>query len=270
MFGNGPQPGDTRREMTRREPNIREPSVDEHEQGVVSSCLEGANIVRSVSMEISNDPRFFQDNVIDKRLAAFACLAVVSELMAQNAIDLGFPMKKDMGFSIVGICQFLSFVSLSLVFFGSMLGTYVGVAQPYHTYRLMTAGPTGFEAATMYYLDRGIVAWRHLAVKLVLFSLPVFCISLGFRMVPKFVREPEEEHQVEVPESLARVQGWFFLTLYVVVGVGLLHVHWVHEATFRLRYDSIAGRPSLTHLLSQVKFRMSRPSRDGYVMTPDV
>ena len=40
-------------------------------------------------------------------------------------------------------CQFVAFGLLALVHFLNIIATYVGVAQPYHTVRLMTAGPTG-------------------------------------------------------------------------------------------------------------------------------
>ena len=40
-------------------------------------------------------------------------------------------------------CQFIAFILLGVVHFLNIIATYVGVAQPYHTVRLMTAGPTG-------------------------------------------------------------------------------------------------------------------------------
>jgi hypothetical protein len=241
------------------------------EQGLMSRAIEGTNMVRSESMEISNDPRFFQDNVIDKRLAAFGCLAVVSGLLAESTMDHAFPMKKDMGFNLEGMCQLLSFLLLSLVFFSNMLGTYVGVAQPYHTYRLMTAGPTGFEAATMYYLDQGIILWRHMAIKLMLYSLPLYIVAHGLRMIPMFDRVAANNDDIgKAPETIARLQGFFFMSLYLGVAIALFYVHWVHEAVFRFRYDSIAGAPGLTNMVAEVKGRMSRAARTGFVTTPDV
>jgi hypothetical protein len=245
--------------------------VPPEEQGLMSRALEGANLVRSESMDISNDPRFFQDNVIDKRLSAFGMLAIVSGLMAQNSIDQAFPMKKNMGLSLDGICQLIAFILLSFVFFTNMLGTYIGVAQPYHTYRLMTAGPTGFEAATMYYLDKGIVFWRHSAIKLMLYSLPIYVTSHAFRFIPQFDRVAEDNEDVgNATETVARIEGYCFLILYFAVACGLFYVHNVHESVFRYRYDSIAGTPGLTNLLTEVKGRMSRAARVGFMATPDV
>ena len=39
--------------------------------------------------------------------------------------------------------RILRMVALSIVHYLNIIATYVGVAQPYHTIRLMTAGPTG-------------------------------------------------------------------------------------------------------------------------------
>jgi len=78
---------------------------------------------------------------------------------------------------------------MTFVLFANVIATYVGVAQIYHTYRLETAGPTGFEMATSYYLNPNIVAWRHLAVKCMLNSLPLFLVSTGIRIDVNFDRQ---------------------------------------------------------------------------------
>merc|ERR1712232_1489414 len=88
-----------------------------------------------------------------------------------------------------GCLQLVSFSIMTFVLFVNLLATYVGVAQVYHTYRLETAGPTGFEMATSYYLNPNIVAWRHLAIKCMLFSMPMFLVSTGLRVAVNFDRE---------------------------------------------------------------------------------
>merc|ERR1712113_456220 len=82
---------------------------------------------------------------------------------------------------------------LGIVLFLNLVATYVGVAQPYHTIRLMTGGPTGFEGSALYYLNKNIAAWRHFAVSGALLSLPLFVASSAFRMVFKFDWENEQE-----------------------------------------------------------------------------
>jgi len=237
---------------------------NDHSQ--LSTMLEDTNLVKSESMDITNDPRFFTDNVIDKRLAAFAGLSVVSGLMVQNAISQSFGMKKNMDFtSIDGIFQFIGFVLLSLVLYANMLATYVGVAQPYHTYRLMTAGPTGFETAAAYYLHKDIVAWRHFSVKLMLLSMPVFIISSGCRFIPKFDRDATKSPTFNgnVPPVYARLEGLCCLIVYCCVGLGLLHIHWRHEEVFRRMYDFMYHGQGMGTLLTQVQQMMVPRMRSG-------
>merc|ERR1719223_2638146 len=90
--------------------------------------------------------------------------------------------------SLDGQLQFVSFAIMTVVLFANVIANYVGVAQVYHSYRLETAGPTGFEMATSYYLNPNIVSWRHIAVKGMLHSLPLFLISTGFRIAVNFDR----------------------------------------------------------------------------------
>merc|ERR1719213_1480700 len=101
----------------------------------------------------------------------------------------GISMKKDMDLSTLdGQLHFVSFAIMTWVLFVNIIATYVGVAQVYHAYRLETAGPTGFEMATSYYLNPNIVSWRHLAVKCMLNSLPLFLVATGIRININFER----------------------------------------------------------------------------------
>eukprot|EP00913_Durusdinium_trenchii_P017603 g16544.t1 len=136
-------------------------------------------------MDLQNDPRFFQANVLNKRLAAFSKLGVVSSLMVAT---------KQLNFvTVEGWLRCLSFALMSTVLFLNIIAVYVGIAQTYHTYRLETAGPTGFEIATSYYLNANIVAWRHFAVKCLLNGLTIFLISTGIRVSVSFEELSEEE-----------------------------------------------------------------------------
>merc|ERR1719218_469888 len=136
-------------------------------------------LVHSESMHVTNDPRFFQDSVLSKRLAAFGGLSVVSGLMVGTCSDV-ISMKKDINLATLeGKLQLVSFSIMTFVLFANIIATYVGVAQIYHTYRLETAGPTGFEMATSYYLNPNIVSFRHLAIKGMLHSLPLYLVATG-------------------------------------------------------------------------------------------
>merc|ERR1719253_2554776 len=115
-------------------------------------------------------------------------------------------MKKDMGlFTLDGQIQLVSFSIMTMVLFANVIATYIGVAQVYHAYRLETAGPTGFEMATSYYLNPNIVAWRHIAIKGMLHSLPLFLISTGMRIEINFDGAASEP--LPPPFWLARTIG---------------------------------------------------------------
>merc|ERR1740139_691716 len=112
--------------------------------GGVAWLLEKAG-VKTYSMDLTNDPRFFQDNVIKFRLQAFATMGMVSGYLTGATQGEIFSMSKDMywwrggNFDFDGALQFFSFFLLCCVFFLNLLATYVSVCQPYHTYRLMSS-----------------------------------------------------------------------------------------------------------------------------------
>lgn len=218
----------------------------------VAGVLEGLNFVKSDSMEIRNDPRFFQDNVLNKRLKAFTGVAVVSSLLVQSSMKEMFEMDKNMQLYTAqggsrwhfnGLVQLLAFSMLLIIFMCNMLSAYVGVAQPYHTIRLMTAGATGFETATSYYLNRNIVAWRHMAIKYMLLSLPLYISQMGFRLIVKFDRQTRADTLAfEFTPLQSRVEGIIFASLMLVLACMLYSVHHKHFEVFRDRYDSMARK----------------------------
>jgi len=215
----------------------------------IAGFLETHNLAAADSMEIKNDPRFFQDNIINYRLAAFSGVSVVSALMVGNAMGELWAMDKEMQiftqqgklFHFNGVLQLIAFVMLLVIFFANMLSTYVGVAQPYHTIRLMTAGPTGFETAASYYLNRNIVAWRHMAIKYMLLSLPMYISQMGIRLIVKFDRTTEQAPSLpsETPFE-SRVEGIIFCVCMIILSITLYSVHEKHFAVFRDRYDAMS------------------------------
>jgi len=214
----------------------------------IASYLEGHNLVHSESMELKNDPRFFQDNVLNYRLSAFASLAVVSGLMVGNTMGDMWDMNKSMHLlaskgsllDFDGIVQLIAFSELIMIFFANILATYVGVAQPYHTARLMTAGPTGFETAASYYLNRNIVAWRHGAIKYMLLSIPLYVSQMGIRLIVKFDRSTEvsPDKPIETPIG-SMIEGIVFAVVMILLACMLYSVHTKHFDVFRDRYDAM-------------------------------
>jgi len=217
-----------------------------YETTAIVSAFEGAGLIRTDSMDIQNDPRFFNDNVLNYRLAAFSGLSVVSGLMVQNAIDQMFGMSKDMPIfsgavtlrSIDAWLQLLAFVLLIYIMFANFLAVYVGVAQPYHVIRLMTAGPTGFDAAVSYYLNRNIVSWRHIAIKGMLQSIPLYIFQMGLRLVVKFDRDTSASEDLPINTPVdSMIQGIVFCVIMQLIAALLLWLHLKHFQIFRERYD---------------------------------
>jgi hypothetical protein len=218
-------------------------------------------LIHSESMEMTNDPRFFQGSVLNKRLAAFSSLSVVSGLMVGTSTAV-ISMKKDMDLDTFdGQLHFVSFGIMTLVLFANVIATYVGVAQVYHSYRLETAGPTGFEMATAYYLNPNIVSWRHIAVKSMLHSLPLFLISTGMRIAVNFDR-------VAIKPSgpsfwTARLIGFFCMAVYMAMGIVVWYLHQKHTAIFRENYGHAKERetPYLTHVRGMMSSKGRKSQR---------
>jgi len=216
--------------------------------------LEGMAIAHSESMDLTNDPRFFTGNIIDMRLGAFDGLSVISGLLVGVAMDECNSMKKDIYWThyknakIDNTFQLIGFALMTVVLFINIIATYVGVAQPYHTYRLMTSGPCGFEAAASYYLNKNIAWWRHFATKYMLASLPILAFSIGVRLVVKFDKDSYTAPDLPDHQSWAATfVGLLVMVVYFFMGAILYCLHRVHSAVFRERYTSMM-EPVSDHL----------------------
>lgn len=205
-----------------------------------------SNLTSSQSMDITNDPRFFQDNVLNYRLSAFGGLGVVSGLMVQNSMGQIFAMNKVMNFILGGhhfwksfdaMCLFVAFVMLVYILFVQMYSIYVGVCQPYCTYRLMTSGQRGFEAAASYYLHPRIVTYRHSCIKAMFSSLPLYLLQMGIRVLVKF--DSDTRLSPDLPAKTpwhSQVMGIVFCLLFFLCGFFLIRVHADHTTIFSQVY----------------------------------
>eukprot|EP00435_Cladocopium_sp_Y103_P009422 s345_g2.t1 len=225
-------------------------------------------LVQSDSMDLQNDPRFFQGNVLDKRLAAFSTLSVVSTLMITSTTHV-IAMKKRMNFkSTEGCLRCLSFGLMSIVLFLNIVATYVAMAQTYHTYRLETAGPTGFEIATSYYLNPNITAWRHFAVKCLLNGLTLFLISTGIRVAVSFEELTDDEDRSQMRVDRAHFMAGIFGVCYAVGGLLMHYIHTKHQDVFRMNYN-LAKEHERPYMAGVHELMMSQRSRN-YLRGPDV
>jgi len=189
-----------------------------------TGCLI-SQLPRSESMEVTNDPRFFSNSVITKRLAAFQTVSVVSVLMVNLSVKQMFILEKDMDLTKArGVAQYVGFILMSTVFLMDLFTVIVVVQQLFMTFRLLTTGPTGFEVAKSFYLNPNIVTMRHSAVKGFLFSLPLFAASSCLMVFVKFDKQGN---------SLLAIPPVAFLLVFSML---LCFVNWKHSHVFLERY----------------------------------
>jgi len=248
----------------------------------------------SESMDVSNDPRFFAKNVMDKRLVAFKSLTIVSSLMFSTSIGQCFKLKKSMDFNHwepyvgnIAIWQAVGFLISVVVAVMCLLSLYVIAHQLFYTYRLMTAGPMGFEQASVFYLARTITIWRHIAIKCLFNGLWLFLTLVGIQLFVKFYIDADGEtsgphlvwalNLVNGTSQNQTANGWSIdlhkghkldMTLHAILGyvvfamfmsaAGILaYVRYTHLAVFRENYSSIKA---MTDPIQQNMKHMSKRS----------
>lgn len=210
---------------------------------------ENELLEREGTAELKNDPRFFVENVIDKRLAAFEAMAIVTELMSAEAVKQCFELSKDFAFTggmlHVAIIQILGFSMMVSVMFMATVATAVLSLQLFFTIRLMTAGPTGFDKAAHFYQDQKMWTWRERAVFGVKWSLVVFTLSTGCMLYVKLYTEgapavehtSEEVHEREV--GYHQVLAGLVLVVFGVLSAFLVRLVLIHQRVFDESYSSI-------------------------------
>jgi hypothetical protein len=155
-----------------------------------------SSMARIESMDITNDPRFFAGNVMEKRLSAFKSLTLVSSIMFGTALKQCFVLKKDMNFDqvepLVGnlaMWQIIAFFLGLMVAIQCLLSLYIIAQQLFYTYRLITAGSLGFDLAAVFYLTRTITMWRHLAIKMLYNGMLKFLILVAIQLFVAFYKD---------------------------------------------------------------------------------
>mmetsp|Transcript_55823 Transcript_55823/g.180960 ORF Transcript_55823/g.180960 Transcript_55823/m.180960 type:complete len:252 (+) Transcript_55823:121-876(+) len=180
---------------------------------------------RSQSMDVQNDPRFFSENVISKRLAAFKTICVVAVLMVNLSVKQMFTLEKDISLHTVGgVINYTGFCLMTLVFLMNLATVIVLIQQLFMTYRLLTCGPTGFEIAKSYYLNPNIVTMRHVVVKGFFCSLPLFVASSSCMVYASFDKNDAKELAYPIVGFLA------------LSSLALWYINVKHQSIFRERY----------------------------------
>merc|ERR1719265_2819469 len=93
------------------------------------------------------------------------------------------------GWLPMGWIQFAGLLINGVVAFSCLISVYIMAHQIFYTYRLLTAGPTGFEQASMFYLNRTVCVWRHFAITCLFNGLWLFIIGTGILVFVKFYKD---------------------------------------------------------------------------------
>eukprot|EP00440_Ansanella_granifera_P063898 gb/GFBE01069274.1/.p1 GENE.gb/GFBE01069274.1/~~gb/GFBE01069274.1/.p1 ORF type:complete len:253 (+),score=72.46 gb/GFBE01069274.1/:1-759(+) len=207
--------------------------------------MEEGEIQREGTAEITNDPRFFAENVIEKRLAAFEALAVITGIMAEESLKQTFELSKEFAWTgpllVISILQLIGFFIMVFVAFMDLVACAVLSLQLFFTIRLFTAGPTGFDKASRFYTDDRMWRWRERAIFCVKWSIVMFVLSTGFMLCVKFYVEgaPEVEEETRRQHTseyhghqiLAAVVFVVFLVLsYILAWLGIEHTKVFNES----------------------------------------
>lgn len=207
-------------------------------------------------MDMNNDPRFLQDSVVSKRLAAFQTICVVAILMVNLSVKQMFKLKKEIDLhTFDGVVQYIGFVLMTMVFVLDIAAVAILIQQLFMTYRLLTVGPTGFEIAKSFYMNRNIVAMRHGAAKVFFYSLPIFLASSSAMVYAHFAQSGQPMLAIPV------------CSLLLICSIVLWWINQKHASIFKERYNYAKAHeePLLSHIED-----MSKRTRQVWPMNLDV
>jgi len=200
---------------------------------------------REGTAELTNDPRFFAENVVEKRLAAFEALAVITGIMAEESLKQTFELSKEFAWTgtllVISILQLTGFFVMVIVAFMDLVACAVLSLQLFYTIRLFTAGPTGFDKASRFYCDQRMWRWRERAIFGVKWSIVLFVVSTGLMLSVKFYvegapeveKESRTQHEAEYKghQILASIVLVFFAVLsYILFLLGREHTRVFSES----------------------------------------
>lgn len=194
---------------------------------------------RAESMDLINDPRFFNGNVIEKRLTAFMGLNVLGMFALSHCLSMAFSLKKDFVLSTFEGCfQMFSFCIMAVTSFMLIVAIFVQTNQVYYVHRLLTAGPTGFEQASLFYLNSTMTKWRHFSMKSLMLGLMGYMLTAGAILSVKFVKDAEgkvEKKELNLTNHI--IIAILVFAAFLLCALLLLHIWHVHRECYRDHHD---------------------------------
>merc|ERR1712060_616517 len=119
----------------------------------------------------------------------------------------------------------------------SLAATLIFMYQTFFTNRLVTAGATGLELASAYYLHPDVVNWRHVAVKCLGYGLPLIMQSAGIVLYVDVCRR-DSAFDVVVAGGKLQVHplALVILTLFTLGAFVLYYLTGAHNRVFKEQY----------------------------------
>jgi len=147
---------------------------EESKREGLAGCIN--NLIRTDSVDVTNDPRIMSDSVIAHRISGFSNVVVAAMLLCTLAFSAVLVLTPGHGrafsyFNLFALCGMLATTCMNL------FCTVVVIQQSYLVNRISTSGAMGFEMAKSLYLNRSYVTLRHLAISCFFKSIPGFVIA---------------------------------------------------------------------------------------------
>lgn len=225
-----------------------EASTSSHRPGYTTmQTTEIEGFEREGTAEVGNDPRFYEKTIVDKRLAAFHALAIITAIIAAVTVKQCFEMPAD--FTIVGpfihvaIFQVIGYTILVGVLYITMVTTAVLSLQLFFAIRLMTAGPTGYDKSASFYTDKRMWHYRERAVFGMKWGIVGFFTASGFMLYVKLytdgARKGTVHHDEEMGRSGHKIFSAVTLTFVLALSITLTMMVRTHQRVFNECYTSI-------------------------------
>jgi len=227
------------------------------ENGRTESMLDStvaAVLPRCSTMELQNDPRFTSSNAIEKRLASFSGLSIVAAITAGLALEMYLHGITEgiQPISFAGAVEITGFLAMSSILFMSLTAAVVFIYQAYFTQRLMTAGPSGFDLASGFYLDTVAVRWRHFAVRCLVMAFPMLLFAMGCML---YARLSQNEAGTTVGGVRIHPGGVVVLLLFTAAALALHSIASSHDNLFEQEYAKRVMQDTSRPLLGSTSWR---------------
>lgn len=206
-------------------PAIPERTLKTKEGRSLLPCV--ACFPRAVSTDLTNDPRIFGDNALNKRLVAVRSISIASAVMSGMSAA---SMRHALMSKHMGPVQFLGLLMMSVAFGINLLDFSIMTLEFFHVYRLSTASSVGFDFGKIYYMHPRVTALRHFAMTAFFLNVPLMCWAMACKAWA---------HLADINHQL--LYACISTIVLFLAGTGLLLVWLEHRAVYQETYDMMVS-----------------------------